>query len=140
MDSESRQYEIAYLISPNISEEDVFGVAGKITTSLQDAKGLVSHIGEPKRRRLAYPIKKLSEAYFGWTRFSMSPENLADFEKKLKQEPAIIRYLVVIFEESLPERIFRPRPTYTPRPTTPLPEERMNIEELDKRLEEILGK
>ena len=115
-------------------------MAGKITGSIQDAKGLVGHIEEPKRRRLAYPIKKLSEAYFGWTRFSMSPENLADFEKKLKQEPAIIRYLVVIFEEVVPERIFRPRPTYTPRQPSPVPEERMNIEELDKRLEEILGK
>lgn len=140
MDQETRQYEIAYLVSANIPEEDVFGRAGKITGFIQDAKGLISHIEEPKKRRLAYPIKKFNEAYFGWTRFSMLGENLAEFEKKLKQEAAIIRYLVVTFEEVPPERVPRQLKTYTPRPPTTAPEERMNIEELDKRLEEILGK
>lgn len=145
MEIGSKNYEIAYLVSPQTPEEDVFGEAGKITGFIQDAKGFVGHIEEPRKIRLAYPIKKQKEAYFGWTSFNMTPEGLGNLEKKLKLEKAIFRYLTVIAEEEP----FRPR---LPRraPSTKIvslapaegaaPEEKINIEELDKRLEEILGK
>lgn len=144
METQVKQYEIAYLISPKTKEEDVFGEAGKITGFIQTAvSGLIGHIAEPKQIRLAYPINKSRDAYFGWTRFTMKPEAIADFEKKLKLEKAIMRYLIVEAEEEpVRTRVMRPRiPLAIPKPSEPSPaEEKVNMEELDKRLEEILGK
>ena len=144
MEAQVKQYEIAYLISPKTKEEDVFGEAGKITGFIQaTASGLIGHIAEPKQIRLAYPINKSRDAYFGWTRFTINPETLADFEKKLKLEKAIMRYLIVEAEEEpIRIRIMRPKvPLTMPKPSEPSPaEEKVNMEELDKRLEEILGK
>ncbi|MDO8560625.1 MAG: 30S ribosomal protein S6 [bacterium] len=145
MDIEGKQYEIAYLISPKTKEEEVFGEAGKITGFIQDtANGLIDHIAEPKQIRLAYPINKSRDAYFGWTRFTVKPEALADFEKKLKLEKAIMRYLIVEAEEEpVRTRILRPQaPVALAKPdeTPTAGEEKVNMEELNKRLEEILGK
>lgn len=153
MDSEVKSYEIAYLISPDIAEEEVFGEAGKITGFIQDAHGVVGRIEEPKKRKLAYPIEKRAVAYFGWTTFSVAPEKIAEIERHLAPEKNILRSLIVE-EVKRPVYEFRPRfgravgraparelgevKAFTPAP--PKEEDQMKIEELDKRLEEILGK
>lgn len=153
MSAENKSYEIAYLISAEIPEDEVFGVAGKITSAIQDAHGLVGRIEEPKKRRLAYPIHTNghhTHAYFGWTRATMIPERLKDLEKKLKLEKNLIRYLIVEeVKRPVYEPRFRPeRPRVAPlrldevkafEPQAPKEEDKMKLEELDKRLEEILG-
>lgn len=150
MSDEIKNYEIAYLINPDIPEDEVFGEAGKITAAVQDVHGLVGRIQEPKPRKLAYPMAKHRDAYFGWTVFAVAPEKLTDIEKRIKQEKSIIRYLIVE-EVRRPAYEFRPRPprrapaprlddvkAFTPAP--PKEEDLAKIEELDKQLEEILGK
>ena len=153
MGSAVKSYEIAYLINPDIPEDEVFGQAGKITAAIQDVQGLVGRIEEPKKRRLAYPIAKHRDAYFGWTTFSVAPERPAEIEKRIKAEENIIRFLIVE-EVKRPAFEFRPpRPRRAPRaaaprwgeikpfvPAAPKEEDKAKIEELDKRLEEILGK
>lgn len=143
MNSELTQYEIAYLISPNVKEEEVFGEAGKITGFIQEANGFIGHIEEPRRKRLAYPINKSLEAYFGWTQFSALPEKVAEIEKKLKLEKSLTRYLIVHAEtEPARPRFTKVRKTEEETPShigaETKPEEKMNMEELDKQLEEIL--
>ncbi len=153
MDAETKNYEVAYLISPEVAEEEVFGEAGKITSAIQDANGLVGHIEEPRQRRLAYPIAKKQNAYFGWTTFTMAKENLVEIEKKLKPMKQVIRYLIVeeVKRPIMPARPPRPRRPAAPRPlerkpitpfvpAAPQEEDKARIEELDKKLEEILGK
>ncbi len=168
METDVKSYEIAYLINPDVPEEGVFGEAGKITGFVQDAHGLVGKIEEPKKRKLTYPVKKFKNAYFGWTTFSVAPERVGDIEKRMKAEPAIIRYMLSE-EIKHPVYEFRPRPTrprqndsvglaaggppiehFEPEtqlgevkpfePAAPKEEDQTKNEELDKRLEEILGK
>ena len=155
-DAEAKTYEVAYLINPDIAEDAVFGEAGKITGAIQDMHGLVGRIEEPKKRKLAYTIEKVRNAYFGWTTFTIAPERLPDIEKRLKAEAAIIRFLIVE-EVKRPVREFRPRSLRSDRraptpeggaggeikaftPAAPKEEDKEKIEELDKQLEEILGK
>lgn len=155
MEQVVKSYEIAYLISTEIPEDEVFGVAGKVTGAIQDTKGLIGKIEEPKKRRLAYPIRIRriihTHTFFGWTRFTIAPEYIKDLEKQLKLENQIMRYLIV---EEVKHPVYvprfrpdRPRSTETEgleevkafTPQAPKEEDRMKIEELDKRLEEILG-
>ena len=154
MDAEIKNYEIAYLINPDVPEDGVFGEVGKITGLIQDAHGLVGKIQEPKKRKLAYPISKSLYAYFGWTTFAVAPERIANVEKRLRLEKSILRYLMVE-EVKRPVMQFRPRGGGIPRralatphlegvapftPAQPKEEDQVKIQELDKRLEEILGK
>ncbi len=154
MDTEQKKYEIAYLISPEVSDEEVFGEAGKITTAIQNAGGLIDRIEEPKKRRLAFMIKKFRNASFGWTAFTLARGKLAEFKKNIDvSQKTIFRYLITempklrIVPQKYPRLISRPKPNDTPKqytgkitPPATQPEEKMNIEELDKKLEEILGK
>lgn len=152
METEPKNYEIAYLISPSASENDIFAVAGNISGAVQEAHGAVKKIEEPKKIRLAYPIQKRLEGYFGWTTFSIHPDNLSLFEKKIREEKKIMRFLVVLHDERIAQA--RPQPIRlkeisrapkmrAARPQAPIPAEEkpaMDIAALDKKLEEILGK
>ena len=145
MDAETKNYEIAYLLAPSIAEGEVLTYAGKLTGLIEAEKGQVKYVEEPKKRRLAYPIKKERNAYFGWTTFNAAPEKISGINKKLKDENSFLRYLIV--EEEIEKRRPMPAfpfPTREPRakaaPKIKIPEEKLDMEALDKRLEEILGK
>ena len=92
--------------------------------------------------------KKEKTAYFGYTTFTINPELLAFLDKKVRR-PEILRYLLL--EEEIGKRppAFRPQPSRQPvlkqRPVAPHEEivkedEKLDLEALDKKLEEILGK
>ena len=151
MDSETKNYEISYLIDPDVAEDEVFGEAGKITGFVQEARGLVGHIEEPRKRHLAYRIEEFGQAYFGWTTFVIAPGELAELKKKIKAEKNIMRFIVSeeVKKSIIPPRAMRPRQSATSvnleeikpfQPQAPKEEDKVKIEELDKRLEEILGK
>ena len=142
-----KNYELAYLLSPSLSEEEVLTWAGKLGTLMEESKGVIRHAESPKKRQLAYPVKKQKNAYFGWTTFSLAREHLALLIKKLKGVENLLRHLIVEEEEIeirppmlriIPPRPGRPRaiPREAPKPA----DEKLDLEALDKKLEEILGK
>ena len=153
MESEAKRYEISYLVSPNVAEDDVVRVAGIVTCVIEEARGVVGHINEPKKRRLFYPIKRERFAYFGYTTFRVDPAAISEIGKKLKFEKEILRHLIVA-EIVIPPRQFALRASWQPsevaagvkreaprREETPAlsPEEReAAIETIDKKLDEIL--
>lgn len=145
MDKESKNYELAYLLSPSLPEEEVLTWAGKITAAIEESKGAIRNVEPPRKRKLSYLVKKQENAYWGWTTFAMAPEAVATLEKKIKGLGNILRHLIVE-EEEMPVRMPRLRtvpssqaPRAIPRETEK-PEEKLDLEQLDKKLEEILGK
>lgn len=148
MDSETKNYELAYLLSPALPEEKILEYAGKMSGAIEEEKGIIRHMETPRKRRLAYPIKKEASAYFGWTTFAMAPAAVAQIEKKVKETPQLLRHLIVEEEIETRRPMLRPlspRPVAgQPRPIIPReaerPEEKLDLEALDKKLEEILGK
>lgn len=147
MNSEAKNYELAYLLSPAIPEDEILTHAGKFTSHIEEIAGVIRHVEEPRKRKLAYPIEKEKNAYFGWTTFSSAPDRLSLFEKMLKQKDGILRYLLLEEEVETRPQILRTIPF---RPTAGQPrqilretqkvDEKLDLEALDKKLEEILGK
>ena len=143
MDSETKNYEIAYLLSLSVPENEVATYAGKLTSLIGDFGGVVKFVGEPKTRRLAYPVKKDRSAYFGYTTFIMAKSSISDFKKKLAFEPKVLRFLIVEEEEKsipMPRTSFRqPRERAVVTPREIEEKDKLDIVQLDKKLEEILG-
>lgn len=148
MERDPKNYELAYLLSLAVPEEEVLQKAGQITTLVEENKGVLKHSENPKKIKLAYPVKKEKTAYFGYTTFTIDPELLATLDKKIKR-PEILRYLLT--EEEIGRRppAFRPQPSRPPflkqklappKEETTKEEEKLDLEALDKKLEEILGK
>lgn len=149
MERNPKKYELAYLLSPAVGDDNVLELAHKLTKTVEESRGIIRHQENPRKRRLAYPVNKEREAYFGWLTFSADIGEASIIEKKLKTFSELLRHLLVEEEEIpvQPIRAFVPRTATSlkPRPIThgpeiAKPEEPLDLEELDKKLEEILGK
>lgn len=146
MEQKTKNYEIAYLLSPSISEEEVLTHAEKLNALIEEQKGTVKHFQEPRKHKLSYPIQKERNAYFGWSTFRLAPDAVTQLKKKLNEYPHVLRYLIVEEETRLRAPVFRTptRPMSQKSPTIPREaekgDEKLDLEALDKKLEEILGK
>ena len=130
-------YELTCLISSKLSEEEVKNLSEKINSLIKEEGGVSSGLRNFIRRRLASPIKKEGQAYLLTLNFHFEPEKLEIFGKKLKGLPEILRFLIegkkVTKVEILLEKI-------PPKIKKPLPEvEKVELEDIEKKLEEILG-
>ena len=56
-------YEINYLISPDLSEEEATSLQEKINSWIQEEKGALNEVNKPVKKILVYPIKKCGQAY-----------------------------------------------------------------------------
>ena len=145
MEKEPKKYEITYLLAPSIAEDALANTVQAIHTAIEEEKGFISHSESPRKRHLAYPVGKETSAYFGWTRCTLPPNAISAVEKKIKADPSVIRHIIV--EDTIPAMAPPRMPRMMP-PTMPaaLPkreeeaDERLDLEGLDKKLEEILGK
>jgi ribosomal protein S6 len=148
LEKEVKLYEVAYLISPSKSEEEAKFFHEALKNSIPSLGGLVEENGSVIKRRLYYPIKKIKEAYFAHFKFLINPKTLVDLKKKL-EEKDVLRYLLVETKR-VPQRVYKPRvfksasanETVTPKTSSEsaIVEPAINVEEIDKKLEEILGK
>ena len=150
MDKDRKLYEITYLISPALAEEEASGFHQDMKNYVQSLGGLVDSEGEILKRRLSYPIKKMSEAYVANFRIILEPARLDELKSKMNRKE-ILRFLATETVRYVPPKMsFKPRvikeapqakTVKEPQPK-PAPQEiqAANIEEIDKKLEEILGK
>jgi len=151
-----KNYQLTYLISPDLSEEELKNLSEKIKNFIQEETGTLEKITEPSKRELGYPIKKKGEAFLATLNFSFqptadqpkagNPEKLGNLENKLKSEKQILRYLILTKKtiRERPERIIRKevlpgikKPLEVTKKVTP--PKKVELKEIDKKIEEILG-
>jgi len=60
--------------------------------------GEVTAIDHWGRRQLAYPIRKKPNGYYVVAQMKAAPESLPEFERLLKLDEDLLRYLVVLHE------------------------------------------
>lgn len=153
MDKDHQLYEVAYLVSPAYSEEEAQNFQQTMKNLVQDAGGLIDQEGGVEKKRLAYPIKKMREAHLGSFRFLLSGEKLAEIDSKLKTSKEVLRHILVhtkrqpprtirtqilrpVAEQGEPEIAAKKEEIRQPEIKKPA----SDIAEIDKKLEEILGK
>jgi small subunit ribosomal protein S6 len=101
-----RSYELMVLISPELSDE---ALAAEIDTVSNVVTGSGAEVRDLKsttpwgRRRLAYPIQKHNDATYVLYEIACQPEQITEFERELKLDVNVIRYLLVRAEEEEPE-------------------------------------
>lgn len=144
-----KNYEITYLISPDISEEEIKKFSQKVVGFIIEEEGTVKKIIEPLRKKFGYLIKKKGNAFLITLNFQLSPGKLKNLEKKLKSETQIIRYMILTKKEPgeipAPEKLIKP-PTLREKEKTQETKEtaktikpkKVELKEIDKKIEEIL--
>jgi ribosomal protein S6 len=143
-EKEPRLYEFAYLLNPLITEEKLADEINILRSIIEEkANSLILSEEAPKSRKLAYPIKKVDTAYFGWIRFMSRPDAVFEVKNEFDKNKNILRFLIILAKQEAaprkPMKISKPKKPAAVK--APKPEEKQPIveEEIDKKLEELIG-
>jgi small subunit ribosomal protein S6 len=97
-----RDYEIVYIFAPALEDarvnEKLDRYHGMLTGTEGSTITTVDHWG---KRQLAYPIADQTSGYYVVAHFTAATESLPEFERLLKLDEELLRYLVVINEGDL---------------------------------------
>ncbi len=146
----ANNYELAYHLNPEIEEGEVKNQVQELEKVLTENGAAVLISREPKKRPLSYPIRKKNYSYFGVLDFSALPEATEKINSQMKLQNQVLRYLLLKKPGDEKELrtlgMERPRPRMkTHEPTavgreTAKPKEEIKPEQLEKEIEELLGK
>lgn len=137
-------YDLTYILSPLLEKTDGEAVIAKIRDFINGLGGKIKNEQPPQKQKFAYPLKKQLYGYYVGAEFEMDSEKIEELQKQLKLNDDILRYLIISrkeqkFKKAKP-KISKPRKlALTPEIPKAKPKvERVKIEELDKKLEELL--
>ncbi|MCJ7786647.1 30S ribosomal protein S6 [Patescibacteria group bacterium] len=132
-----KNYELTCLISPNLSEVELKSFQEKIIVLLQKEQGILVGQNQDKvlKKNLYFSVKKMVQAYLINFNFKINPEGLQNLKKALKIEPELIRYIILV--KKLTKIIKMPeKPVRVPKKIS---QPKVELKEIEKKLEEILG-
>lgn len=93
-----RLYEAVYILDPALDESAVTTKLDKFHELATAKGGEVSSVDHWGIRQLAYPVNKLNQGYYVVAQFNADPEALPEFERIVKLDGEILRYLIVLNE------------------------------------------
>lgn len=94
-----RNYEIMYIIRPNIEDEAKKEVVERFNNVLTDNGAEIEKVEEMGKRRLAYEINDFRDGYYMVLNVKSNPEAINEFDRLVKINDDIIRHIVVKEEE-----------------------------------------
>jgi small subunit ribosomal protein S6 len=86
-------YELTLILDPEAKEDQK--LLTKVKGWIEGAKGKVEKTDTWGVKDFAYPIKKLSQGLYVFLQFSLGADGTASFERRLRIEPGIVRYLLI---------------------------------------------
>ena len=94
-----RKYEAVYIFDSTLEEAAINEKLDRFHGLLQPAGDMaVDHWG---RRQLAYPIGKRENGYYVIARFETEATTLPEYERALRLDDGVVRYLLSLHEHEL---------------------------------------
>jgi len=95
----SRQYEAVYIFDPGLEDAAVNERLERFHSLLGSPADLkIDHWG---RRQLAYPISRKEQGYYVVARYGAEAEKLPEYERALRLDDSLIRYLLTLHDREL---------------------------------------
>lgn len=92
-------YETAVIINAALDDEQIETELVKISGIITDGGGVISETEKWGRKRLAYTINKNRIGYYVIYRFEAPVDLIAEFERLLKIDEAVVRFLTIRLEK-----------------------------------------
>jgi small subunit ribosomal protein S6 len=90
----SRDYELAYILNPEVSEEENRSFLDRIEQIVATYGGQIVKVNHWCRRRLAYPIERHSDGYYVFIDMILTTESVAELERSLKVSEIVLRHMM----------------------------------------------
>lgn len=94
-----RDYEIMYIIRPDIEEEARKELIERFNSILTDNGATIDKVDEMGQRRLAYEINDYRDGYYVVINFKGDHRAVNEFDRQAKFSNDIIRHIVVRLDE-----------------------------------------
>ncbi|MDO8424615.1 MAG: 30S ribosomal protein S6 [bacterium] len=138
-----QNYEITCIISPELTEEETQKIQEKVSSLIQAEGGAVIEVRAAVKKIVFYTSKR-KEALSFTLEFQAEPANLQNLDKKMRDEKQITRFFTMVkpkFREMTRRRRDLRKPLVKSSETeVKEPKVKVEIAEIEKKLEEILGK
>ena len=89
------KYELAVVLSAKLEDEERAAAIEKVTGYITRFGGTVADIDEWGKKRLAYEIQKMKEAYYYFIHFESDAETPSEIEQRIRIMDNVIRFLCV---------------------------------------------
>ena len=90
-----RDYEILYIVRPDVEEADLPDVTKRVDTLIESLAGNIQKTNVWGKRRLAYEVDHLREGHYVLTDFQIEPGRVPEMEATLKISDSVFRHLIV---------------------------------------------
>ena len=95
-----KKYELVFVADPRLSEEDVVALTDEYRGMLTAGGSNILKEESWGKKRLAYPIRKLSEGYYVLYNVELDTGNpFPEIERRLEQNDKVLRYLTVRLDD-----------------------------------------
>ena len=92
---ESKTYELAYHLNPDLEEADIQAQAKELSDTITQDGGSIITSTNPKRIHLSYPLKGKQYANFGVMKFTAPAETIEKLNAQMKLQNQVMRYLLI---------------------------------------------
>lgn len=89
------KYELAVVVSAKIEDDERAQVIEKVKALVERFGGQISDVDEWGKKRLAYEVQKMKEAFYYFIQFDAESTVPAEIESRVRIMDNVIRYLCV---------------------------------------------
>ena len=89
------KYELAVVVSAKIEDDERAEVLNKVKALIERFNGQITNVDEWGKKRLAYDVQKMKEAFYYFIQFDADSKTPAEIESRIRIMDHVIRYLCV---------------------------------------------
>ncbi len=96
-----REYEITFIVQPEISEEGREALVGRLGSLLEKGGATRLELHDHGKRKLAYEIRKFQKGHYLTLNFLDQGPAIPELERALRVDESVLRYLTVQVSEEI---------------------------------------
>ncbi|MCR5655092.1 MAG: 30S ribosomal protein S6 [Lachnospiraceae bacterium] len=94
------KYELAVVVNANIEDDERAATVDKAKAYIERFGGTITNVDEWGKKKLAYEIQKMSEAFYYFIQFDAEADVPAQLEENMRIMDNVLRYLCVRQDEA----------------------------------------
>jgi len=94
------KYELAVVLSAAIDDEARSAALDRVKDYVEKAGGNITNVDDWGKKKLAYDIQKMSEAYYYFIQFEAETDAPGEIESNVRLMESVIRFLCIKKDEA----------------------------------------
>ena len=94
------KYELAVVLSAAIDDEARSATLDRVKDYVEKAGGSITNVDDWGKKKLAYEIQKMSEAYYYFIQFEAETDAPGEIESNVRLMESVIRFLCIKKDEA----------------------------------------